>query len=90
MRLERLGPLPAAFAPSALSFTGPGFTVAELRNGPAAGLWDANPDLGDVRLAYFVLSGHLGNLFVILFYGPASGAPKALAGLHFFCGGSVK
>lgn len=54
VRLERSGPLPSAFAPSALSFIGPGFTVAELRNGPAAGLWDANPGSGDLRLAYFV------------------------------------
>lgn len=54
VRLEATGPVSLQFSPSAASLTGPGFSLIELRNGPAAGFWGANPDLNDLRLAYFV------------------------------------
>lgn len=54
VRLEATGPVSPLFCPSATSFTGPGFSVVELRNEPASGFWNANPDLDDLRLAYFV------------------------------------
>lgn len=54
VRLEATGPVSSLFCPSAVSFTGPGFSLIELRNEPASGSWNANPDLDDLRLAYFV------------------------------------
>lgn len=54
VRLEATGPPSTNFRPSAASFTGPGFTLIELRNEPASGYWTANPDLDDLRLTYFV------------------------------------
>lgn len=54
VRLETTGPVSPLFCPSAASFVGPGFSVIELRNEPASGSWNANPDLEDLRLAYFV------------------------------------
>ncbi len=54
VRLEETGPTSPLFRPWATSFTGPGFSVIELRNEPAKGFWNANPDSGDLRLAYFV------------------------------------
>lgn len=52
--LEPISPLTAQFAPSAWSLTAPGFSLIELRNGPASGTWEPNPDLNDLRLACFV------------------------------------
>lgn len=54
VRLEATGPVSPHFSPTATSFSGPGFSLIELRNGPAAGAWEANGDLDDLRLAYFV------------------------------------
>jgi AraC-like DNA-binding protein len=54
MRLEKSAhatPLP--FNPSAISLAGPGFSLIELVNAPAAGSWAPNPDATDLRLAYF-------------------------------------
>lgn len=54
VRLEAVGPIPPQFSASASSLSGPGFSVVELRNGAAAASWRANPNLNDLRLAYFV------------------------------------
>lgn len=54
VRLEKSAhATPAPFTPSAISLTGPGFSLIELVNAPAVGSWAPNPDTRDLRLAYF-------------------------------------
>jgi AraC-like DNA-binding protein len=54
MRLEKSAPsTPVSFNPSAINLTGPGFSLIEMHNAPALGLWTPNPDTTDLRLAYF-------------------------------------
>ncbi|MEV8148122.1 helix-turn-helix domain-containing protein [Arthrobacter sp. NPDC080073] len=54
MRLEKSkDAAPRPFTPSAISFSGPGFSLIEMHNAPAVGSWAPNPDARDLRLAYF-------------------------------------
>jgi AraC-like DNA-binding protein len=54
MQLEKSArQTPASFSPSAITLTGPGFSLIEMYNGPALGSWAPNPDAADLRLAYF-------------------------------------
>ncbi|MEZ2388068.1 helix-turn-helix domain-containing protein [bacterium RCC_150] len=54
MRLEKSArDTPVSFNPSAISLTGPGFSLIEMSNAPALGSWAPNPDVRDLRLAYF-------------------------------------
>lgn len=54
MRLEKSAPrTPVSFNPSAINLAGPGFSLIEIHNAPARGLWMPNPDSTDLRLAYF-------------------------------------
>ena len=54
MRLERSAhAVRLPFTPSAISLTGPGFSLIEMVNAPALGSWAPNPDTRDLRLAYF-------------------------------------
>jgi AraC-like DNA-binding protein len=54
MRLEKSArQTPVSFNPAATNFTGPGFSLIEMHNGPALGSWAPNPDAADLRLAYF-------------------------------------
>ncbi|MFP3577990.1 helix-turn-helix domain-containing protein [Arthrobacter sp. SIMBA_036] len=54
MRLEKsANAAPVLFSPSAISFTGPGFSLIEMVNAPALGSWKSDPDTRDLRLAYF-------------------------------------
>ncbi|WP_285313207.1 helix-turn-helix domain-containing protein [Pseudarthrobacter sp. fls2-241-R2A-168] len=54
MRLEKSTPkTPVSFNPTAINLAGPGFSLIEIHNAPARGLWAPNPDNRDLRLAYF-------------------------------------
>ncbi|MDJ0456958.1 helix-turn-helix domain-containing protein [Arthrobacter sp. NQ7] len=54
MRLEKIArTTPLSVNPSAINLAGPGFSLIEMHNAAARGLWTPNPDATDVRLAYF-------------------------------------